>query len=790
MKPQLTQEEKLKNKKRSNLKLLHNSILSAWSLHQLTTWHDVYKKLGYDERYIASNFTPEHLRAALVFPELKSYLERIKNELEAQLEKEGSSTPAELATQPTVEQPSVPQHPVTELLASTNYHVEPISGEMTASNFDARGQTLGHECIDKEIVLDAANDYGLIPSPNETAFHYWFQKKAISEGLDKIVKKQLSGILILSGTGTGKTFIADGILRRLKDSNYAEGRTYSHIEYLIITKATIIEQQARVLEKFYGLKANVDVEVINIEQLRSNSGRMWLKEDVRIVNGEEESFWIWKNNIQPCVVVFDESQGAKNASSTQSKIMCAYSNLPKNAQIIHMSATPFTRVSEAKCFAISTHRPLEHLGFPKGTVLNENNWNSYANAIASPSKPEEYNQAAIERLMNDLDEYIVRVRGVKPQFHAMNEVSVIDFETEEKRVFYEQAWERFLREKAKLDQEVAAGVADGGYMFTILLKQAMAAEMCHAEGIAGRMLHDVTSGLAACAALKFKGTIIEIVKILIANGVPRNKISLVWGGGQTQLTKKQKAKKKIKEIDAKLAAAGIDVLQLLEDCDLDEVEDRELQDLPDSMKLGKQSKEDRQEEIDRFQKGESLYCLYTFRAGGVGLSLHHTDEMTTKWDETVRGYKEWKEGIDKWNSKRPEHEQVKPGKVRRKESGFAFEEDIPFIPVRPRSNHIALTYNAIELVQGVGRAPRLTSLSTTRQRVYCYKGTVEQDIGNIVSQKLRCLTSVVKMKESWQDVIMKNRMERANAIKEALATTEGRPEEDNTMIDEGEEDEE
>jgi hypothetical protein len=78
--------------------------------------------------------------------------------------------------------------------------------------------------------------------------------------------------------------------------------------------------------------------------------------------------------------------------------------------------------------------------------------------------------------------------------------------------------------------------------------------------------------------------------------------------------------------------------------------------------------------------------------------------------------------------------------------------------------------------------------------VYAYAGTIEVEIGHIVSQKLRCLSSVVKMHEDWQDVIMKgsDSTARARTVKELLASTENiKSDEAGELIDEStEEDEE
>lgn len=118
------------------------------------------------------------------------------------------------------------------------------------------------------------------------------------------------------------------------------------------------------------------------------------------------------------------------------------------------------------------------------------------------------------------------------------------------------------------------------------------------------------------------------------------------------------------------------------------------------MKLGTQNASSRQLEIDRFQTGKSKICLFTFKAGGVGLSLHHHDATCL-----------------------------------------------------PRESIIAPCYSAIELVQGLGRAPRLTSMSDTVQTLIFYKGTIEEHISAKVSQKLRCLREVVRQRESWEDMI-------------------------------------
>lgn len=704
---------KSKGAKRKNLKLLCNGVKSAFSFGELKTWLDVYKRLGYDPRYIEVTFPPGLRAKVVLFPELKDYLDKLQLDLELRL------NPPSVAREEYRKEPSNEQN--TKLLPNAS------RAETVCAVSQGDGQVL-HEA-DKDIKTSSEEgiynqkDYGLIPSPNEKAFHYWFQKKAIREIFDLV--KEGKSCLLIAGTGKGKTFITYAVLRRLLDMGFEDGRTLSHTPYLVLTRTTIKEQHRRVAKNFY----NIDVdqcEINNIEVVRSKAGRFWIREKRLIIDGEEVIQYEWKRDLQPCVVFFDESQAAKNNDkSKQAQIMCAYNDLPKNNILVSISATPFTRVSEAKCFAVSTHCNLEPLGFPKGTVLTNKNWQSFARAICGDKcDPEDYNEAAVQRLMSYLDKWVVRVKGVRSQFNEKNNIERMQFQSKEARLFYDKALTRMQEQKAKLERDKALGVTSDLHPFAIMTAFARAAELCRAEPIADRMFKAKEEGFAACAAIKYKSTLIAIEQFLEnKHGVSRDQISLVWGGGQTELTAKQKTKAKLREMKDKLEAAGVDLNDMIEDMDLSEVEDAELLKLPKSSRLGPQSLQERQIEIDNFQSGKTLFCLYTFKAGGVGLSLHHTDELVKY-------------------------------KVKRKESGYAIEEDIPNCPTRPRKNIVAPTYSAIELVQGLGRCPRLTSLSDTEQTLLFYAGTIEDEIADIVSEKLRCLSYVVRMKESWQDMIL------------------------------------
>ena len=107
----------------------------------------------------------------------------------------------------------------------------------------------------------------------------------------------------------------------------------------------------------------------------------------------------------------------------------------------------------------------------------------------------------------------------------------------------------------------------------------------------------------------------------------------------------------------------------------------------------------------------------------------------------------------------------------------------------------------MELVQGLGRCPRLTSLSNTPQVILFFRGTIEERVAAIVSMKLQCLTKVVRSREDWQDIILEAKTEEdvearalqklqdaEKQVKETKSTSEEDDEPMDLTIDEDEED--
>lgn len=676
-KPKQTEHDKWKKKELTNIEMTRNRCLSLHSFKRINTRAELKRHAGVSEDRIDIVTDAIVVSRQDVIDFFKSYETAIEAEYQRRIKPEAKPADKTVSIHPT----DIDEH-----------ELKPVEA---------------HEALP--------------PCAMQKCFLFPFQERAARQILDNIVVHKKRGQLLRAAVGTGKTFIIGAVACRLIEAKFTEGKTYSPWAYAYITRASIVEQTERVLETMFSINTVTGVHVINIEQLRASFGELMVSCQTVVEFGEEHIKWKWKNFVHPCVIFLDECQSVKNEDSQQSRIMQAFNELTTETYQVYFSATPFLKVSQAKCFAVSTRVKVK-IGLGEQTLTNEN-WTMFSSKIAAPSKPDEYSPPAVERLMTVLKDYIVDVKGVRPQFKAINSAELIDFRSDDEAKFVQQAWARYEAIMAKI-KGYQLSASQSRFLilaqFTIYRK---AAELAKADFFAEEAHAKIQQGYAVVLALGFKGTIRKVTKLMVEKfGYSRSQLSLIWGGGKTGPSKKQQAKMAVVNNEA--------LQQVLRDCGLN-LESLNLSDTEDyveeeddpTLRLGVQSLKQRQEEIDRFQSGKSLLAMFTFKAGGVGLSLHHTDEMTKV-------------------------------KCRRKKNGWVYVEDIPNIPTRPRYTISSTTFSAIELVQGLGRAARLTSLSDTVQRIVFYRNTVEERVHGIVSMALRCLRKVVRTKEDWESTII------------------------------------
>ena len=135
----LTDQQKQEKRQRDNLQHICNKLLSTFSFGRIKTWRDTYTITGIDNETINANYP--NANNPLTFPELKKYCDELKVKLEDSI-KGRASVPVAAESITVVEPPT-----------------------------------------EVQLTKELDNDYGLVPSPNEKAYLYWFQKKACAEML-------------------------------------------------------------------------------------------------------------------------------------------------------------------------------------------------------------------------------------------------------------------------------------------------------------------------------------------------------------------------------------------------------------------------------------------------------------------------------------------------------------------------------------------------------------------------------------------------------------------------------
>jgi hypothetical protein len=492
--------------------------------------------------------------------------------------------------------------------------------------------------------------------------------------------------MITDPPGFGKTYSICLAVQQLLPYITAQPRLWPVVW---ITKATAVTQTKRVIKEFK--LDNVIKLVTNYDQFRSSFGENFIEGKWEILKGVETFVYHWSPIVIPRLIIVDECQALKGEASQQTRIFqCLIDYLHTQdakqwgveCKWIFSSASSGTTIAEHKAFATATQVMIK-FGWSE-EPLTSRTWPSFAaSCCAFNCAPHEHSAKSMANFREKMGKYIYRTRYQDVQksfaklgrklYHPRNTTIKINFRTPEQKEFYEKAYERFLDDLAKIDREAPGGIAE---LWVAILKFRQAAELCRSEDLAEMMISSVAEGRSAACACNFKATIGKAIGYLInTKGISRSDISVIWGG---------------------------------------------MSDIPDEydgLELGPQSQKQRQKEIDKFQRDESHYCFYTFKAGGVALSLHHAEPH-----------------------------------------------------MRQREGFFSPTYSAIETFQAAGRLPRITSWSDTPQTWVFYAGTIEEQVEAKVRIKLASLRELVSNpSENWSGDIVRANTKQLERVKEILS---------------------
>ncbi len=154
----LTPQQKLFKQQKTNLNTTISRLKGQFSFHNIHTWNDVYRIVGYSSEYVQKNFSNESL--AVTFPELKQFCAKLEADLEIAINKQTIQSNDKTTTK---------ENDNKNILVSNQSEIE--------SNSSTQRYAEEIQEDTKEI------KFKLPPSPNEsqTLSLYYFQKDAAAK---------------------------------------------------------------------------------------------------------------------------------------------------------------------------------------------------------------------------------------------------------------------------------------------------------------------------------------------------------------------------------------------------------------------------------------------------------------------------------------------------------------------------------------------------------------------------------------------------------------------------------
>lgn len=199
-------------------------------------------------------------------------------------------------------------------------------------------------------------------SPLQTAVLRNWQQRAVNAVYDKLIVENKPAVQLISGVGTGKTWMDGNLFRRMIDEKcHLKFGCMSPFPYLYVTRAPVVEQVKRVFTYEFGIKMDrEEVIVTNYEQLRSKWGGRFISFETIIKDGEPDIVIKWNPILIPFLILWDESHSLNNEGSLQSRVAQSINLLKLDrCKQIFQSATPYIKVADGKCFATATRAQID-----------------------------------------------------------------------------------------------------------------------------------------------------------------------------------------------------------------------------------------------------------------------------------------------------------------------------------------------------------------------------------------------------------------------------------------------
>ena len=325
-----------------------------------------------------------------------------------------------------------------------------------------------------------------------------FQIKAATDAARKLQDKQ--GILLQAHAGLGKTYMVLPVIKYLLDRKLIKLQSDWPMPVLWVTPAAVIPQTLEVINQF-GLIGTIFP--ISYAAFRGKLAEKiyWDKTKHPYNN---TFLYTWKAMSMPSLVVFDECQGLKNDSSSQTQLSWS---IPAGIKRIFISATPYQKVSEARSVVQGVGMETYNEPCTTETVPQ------LLQDIARWGRPTQLCQAQMERLRKAMQPYAVFVPKVRYKHKTHTRCRLIEFDTAAERKHYDGYFEAF---KKKCEEQMRNANFGANEMLVAMQKFREGAE----EVRAVRMFNFVNPMRLAYKALRNEGLSEDRISHIVGGQTP------------------------------------------------------------------------------------------------------------------------------------------------------------------------------------------------------------------------------------------------------------------------------
>lgn len=352
------------------------------------------------------------------------------------------------------------------------------------------------------------------------------QRKSVDQIIEVLWEKKLgNAVLNPLKTGAGKSIIAGTIIKYLQDANW-HGREFflPQAKVLFLTKKAVVTKIIRTFRRM-GIK-NVgeslfgnDVCVTHYGAMRAKANDRYFEEFVDTLSGNEVRLKRYRGDA-PVLVILDECQEIKKWNSTRTQYVWGFHHSKHGANVkwLFTSATPGVTLNDMMSFAV-----FAGIKADGSNILDRHSFPSWVYQFGDPRKP---NGAAMERFRDHMGALVVSPPNDPSKVKATNRCTLLDFKTDAEKVRYLKAEQEYV----EAIQRVGRGISDRGMAMVQFMIYRAKCELLSVPYVVELALQRWREGFAPVLAFSFQESVRDAMLALIEAGIPREQISLIWGG--------------------------------------------------------------------------------------------------------------------------------------------------------------------------------------------------------------------------------------------------------------------